>query len=143
MSNLKLIHIYFWIFILPYSSHKFILFIKIPLVFFENGIFTLSTSSSSSIYKIAIAINTPTTMTTNLKLYAPKIDLHSFFFNYYELKTTSLSLSLHIHPKKPNILILKFLWLIEPLKLMIYGGSLLFEIMSAWRRLLCTKQVIS
>ena len=41
-------------------------------------------------------------MTTNLKLYAPKIDLHSFFFNYYELKTTSLSLSLHIHPKKPQ-----------------------------------------
>ena len=76
-------------------------------------------------------------------LNAPQVDLHSFFLNSYELKTTSLSLSLHIHPKKPNILILKFLWLIEPLKLMIYGGSLLFEIMSAWRRLLCTKQVIS
>ena len=30
--------------------------------FFENGIFTLSTLSSSSIYKIVIAINTPTTM---------------------------------------------------------------------------------
>ena len=32
-------------------------------------------------------------------LNAPQIDLHSFFLNSYELKTTSLSLSLYIHPK--------------------------------------------
>ena len=58
--------------------------------------------------------------TTNLKLLMHlKIDLHSFFLNSYELKTTSLSLSLHIHPKKTKILILKFLWFIEPLKLTI------------------------
>ena len=29
------------------------------------------------------------------------------------------------------------------MKLMILGGSLLFEILSAWRRLMCVKQVIS
>ena len=40
-------------------------------------------------------------------------------------------------------MILKFLWFIEPLKLTILGGSLLFEIMGAWRRLLCDKKVIS
>ena len=38
---------------------------------------------------------------------------------------------------------LKFLWLIGPLKLVILGGSLLFEILSAWKRLMCAKQVIS
>ena len=39
--------------------------------------------------------------TTNSKvLMHLKIDLHFFFLNSYELKTTSLSLSLHIHPKK-------------------------------------------
>ena len=31
---------------------------------------------------------------------APQIDLHFFFLNSYQLKTTFLSLSLHIHPKK-------------------------------------------
>ena len=45
--------------------------------------------------------------------------------------------------KKPKILILKILWFIEPLKLTILSGSLLFEIMGAWRRLMCAKQVIS
>ena len=65
--------------------------------------------------------------TTNLKLLIHlKSDLHSFFLNSYELKTTSLSLSLHIHPKKPKILILNILWFIESLKLTILGGSLLF-----------------
>ncbi|KAG5400219.1 hypothetical protein IGI04_014826, partial [Brassica rapa subsp. trilocularis] len=32
---------------------------------------------------------------------------------------------------------------LQPLKLTILGGSLLFEILGAWRRLLCAKQVIS
>ena len=82
--------------------------------------------------------------TTILKLLMHlKIDLHSFFLNFYELKTISLSLSLLIHPKKSKILFLNFLWFIEPLKLTILGGSLLFEILGAWRRLMCAKQVIS
>ena len=76
---------------------------------FKNGIFTLSTSSSSSIYKISITINTPTTMNNQFEvLNAPQIDLNSLFLNSYELKTTLLSLSLHIHQKNPKILILKF-----------------------------------
>ncbi|KAG5378042.1 hypothetical protein IGI04_025884 [Brassica rapa subsp. trilocularis] len=112
--------------------------------FFKNGLFTLSTSSSSSIYKIVIAINTPTTMNNQFEaLNVPQIDLHFFFLNSYELKTTFLSLYLHIHPKNPKILILKFLWFIEPLKLTILGRSLLFEILGAWRRHMCAKQVIS
>ena len=41
------------------------------------------------------------------------------------------------------ILILKCVWLIEPLKLTILSGSLLFEILGAWKRFLCAKQVIS
>lgn len=103
-SNLKLTYVFFWIFRLPYSPHKFILFTKMPLVFFflfENDIFTLSTSSSSNIYKISITINTSTTMNTQFEaLNAPQIDLNSLFLNSYELKTTPLSLSLYIHPKK-------------------------------------------
>jgi len=70
---------------------------------FENVIFTLSTSSSSSIYKIAITINTPTSMNNQFEaLNAPQIDLHSLFLTCYELKTTSLSLCLHIHPKNSS-----------------------------------------
>ena len=67
---------------------------------FENGFFTLSlsTSSSSIIYKIVIAINTPTTMNNKFEaLNASKIELHSFFLISYELKTTSLLFSLYIH----------------------------------------------
>ena len=75
-------------------------------------------------------------------LNVPQINLHSFFLNSYELKTTSFSLSLRIHPKKPKILILNFLWFIEPLKLTILGGSLFSEILGAWRRILCGKQTI-
>ncbi|KAG5388603.1 hypothetical protein IGI04_030144 [Brassica rapa subsp. trilocularis] len=69
--------------------------------FFENDIFTLSPSSSSSNYKIAIVINTLTTMNNQFEaLNAPKIDLLFFFLHSYELNTTSLSLSLHIKAKK-------------------------------------------
>ena len=82
--------------------------------FFENDIFTLSPSSSSSNYKIAIVINTTTTMNNQFEaLNAPKIDLPFFFFHSCELNTTYLSLSLHNELKKPKILILKFLWFIE------------------------------
>ena len=84
------------------------------LFFFENDIFTLSLSSSSSNYKIAIVINTLTTMNNQFEaLNAPKIDLSFFFFHSCELNTTYLSLSLHNELKKPKILILKFLWFIE------------------------------
>ena len=65
----------------------------IKLLFFlsKNGIFTLLTSSSSSIYKIVIAIDTPTTMNNQFEAFnAPKIDLHFLFLNSYELKTTYL-----------------------------------------------------
>ncbi|KAG5389332.1 hypothetical protein IGI04_030873 [Brassica rapa subsp. trilocularis] len=82
-----------------------------PLIFFsfENGLFIFSTSSSSSIYKNVIAINTPTTMNNQFEaLNAPQIDLHFFFLNSYDLKIISLSLSLHIHKKKTKILILNF-----------------------------------
>ena len=108
-------------FFLPYSPHKFTLFTKMPLVFFSfrNDIFTLSTSSSSCIYKIVVAINTSTTMNNQFEaLNVPQIDLHFFFLNSYQLKTTFLSLYLHI-------------------------GSRLFEILGAWKKLMCAKQVIS
>ena len=144
-STTKLTYDFFWNFHFLYSPHKFKLFTKIPLIFFrfENRLFTLSTSSSSSIYKIVIDINTPTTMNNQSEaLNAPQIDLHSFFRNSYELKTTSLSLYFHIHPKKLKILILKFLWFNEALKL-ILRGSLLFGILGAWKRYMCAKQVIS
>ncbi|KAG5389209.1 hypothetical protein IGI04_030750 [Brassica rapa subsp. trilocularis] len=52
--------------------------------FFENDIFTLSPSSSSSNYKIAIVINTTTTMNNQFEaLNAPKIDLPFFFFHSF------------------------------------------------------------
>ena len=142
-STLELTHI-FLNFSFALFTHKFILFTKMPLVLFsKNDVFTLSTSSSSSIYKIVIDINTPTTMNNQSEaLNAPQIDLHSFFRNSYELKTTSLSLYFHIHPKKLKILILKFLWFNEALKL-ILRGSLLFGILGAWKRYMCAKQVIS
>ena len=95
-----------WIFfclIHPTSSynsrkcHQIIFFLS------ENDIFTLSPSSSSSNYKIVIVINTPTTMNNQFETFnAPKIDLHSLFLTCYELKTTSLSLCLHIHPKNSS-----------------------------------------
>ncbi|KAG5388605.1 hypothetical protein IGI04_030146 [Brassica rapa subsp. trilocularis] len=92
--------------------------------FFENDIFTLSPSSSSSNYKIAIVINTTTTMNNQFEaLNAPKIDLPFFFFHSCELNTTYLSLSLHNELKKPKILILKFLWFIESVRQTTYLGS--------------------
>ena len=50
-----------------------IIYENIIIIFFENKIFTLSSSSSSSIYNIVIAINTPTTLNNQFKaLNAPK-----------------------------------------------------------------------
>ena len=136
---------FFLNFNLPLPPPKFRLFTKMPSFFFsfENVYFTLSPSTSSSIHNIATSINNQPPWTTNLKLLMHlKINLHSFFLDSYELKTTSLYF-LSIFIQKTKILILKFLWFIEPLKLMILGGSLLFEILGAWRRILCAKQVIS
>jgi len=97
-----------WIFLLPYSPPQVHDIHENTITFFlfffsENDIFTLSPSSSSNNYKIVIVINTPTTMNNQFEaLNAPKIDLHSLFLTCYELKTTSLSLCLHIHPKNSS-----------------------------------------
>ena len=135
---------FFWNFDLTLSPPKFRLFTKMPslffLFFFENTYFTLSPSYSSSIHNIVIAINTLTTMNNQFEaLNAPKIDLHFLFSQFLWNKNNISLLSLHIHPKKPKILILKFLWFIEALKVTILGGSHLFELLCAWRRLLCAK----
>ena len=112
--------------------------------FSENDIFTLSPSSSSSNYKIAIVINTTTTMNNQFEaLNAPKIDLPFFFFHSCELNTTYLSLSLHNKLKKPKILILNFLWFIESQKLTILGGLLSFVILCVCRSLMYAKELIS
>ena len=100
----KLIYVFFfWIFLLSHSPPQIHITYENAISFFSfrNDIFTLSTSSSSCIYKIVIAINTSTTINNQFEaLNAPQIDLHFFFLNSYQLKTTFLSLSLHIHPKK-------------------------------------------
>ena len=114
-STTKLTHAFFLTFSLSYSSHKFRLFTKMSLIFFlifENSIFTFSTSSSSNIYKNVIVNNTPTTMKNQFEvLNALQIDLHFFFLNSYELKTTSFSLSLYIHKKKTQYFDSKFFML--------------------------------
>ena len=57
--------------------------------FVRNWYFTLSSSSPSSIYKIVIVINTPTTMNNQFEaLNATKINFHSCYLLSYELKTT-------------------------------------------------------
>lgn len=142
-SNTKLTYDFFLEIAFALFTQKFRLSTKMPLIFFRKWLITLSTSSSSSIYKIAIAINTPTTMNNQFEiLNAHKINLHLFFLITYELKTIYLSLSLYIH-KKTKILILKFLWFIEPLKLTILGGSLSYELLCAWRIILCAKKVLT
>ena len=97
---------FFWKFHFSYSPHKFKLFTKMPLIFFlsKMSFFTLSTSSSSRIYKIASAINTPTTMNNQFEvLNAPKINLHFLFSQFLWTNKNNISLlSLHIHPKKPR-----------------------------------------
>ena len=126
-----------------HSIHENAITVFFFFYFLENAYFTLSPSSSSSIHNITIAINTPTTMNNQFEA-LPKNRFTFFLFQFLWTKNNISLLSLHIHPKKkPKILILNFWWFIEPLKLTILGVSLLFEIMGAWRRLLCAKQVIS
>ena len=94
---------FFWNFYFPYSPHKFKLFTKIPLIIFSfrKWAFTLSTSSSSNIYKIVIVINTPTT--TNLKLLMHLKSIYtSSFLNSYELKTKYLYFLSIFIPKNPD-----------------------------------------
>ena len=112
--------------------------------FFLNSFFTLLTSSSSSTYKIAIAINTPTTMNNQFEaLNAPKIDLHSHFLTYYEIKTTSLSLCLHIHPKNSSFWF-NFFFMVDRAIQAYYSWWVTFVWGSGWlEKTLCAKEVIS
>jgi len=76
-SNTKLTYDFFEFFICPIHPKSSQYLRKCHYFFFsfENGFFTLSSSSSSSIYKIAIDINTPTTMNNQFEaLNATKID---------------------------------------------------------------------
>ena len=88
--------------------------------FWKLFFFTLSTSSSLSIYKIVIAINTPTTMNNQFEvLNAPK---NRFTLFYSQFLWTKNNISFTFSPyssKKLKILSLNFLWFIEPLKLTI------------------------
>ena len=113
-----------WTFSLPYSSHKFRLFTKMSLIFiifyFLKMTFLLFQPHHLQIFT-RMSLSSIHQPNNQLKvLNALQIDLHFFFLNSNELKT-SLSLSLCIHPKNPKILILKFLWFIEPLNLTILG----------------------
>ena len=73
----------------------------IILFFSENEHFILPSSSFSSIYNIFIAINTLTTMKNQfVTLNAPKNQFSLFLSHFLCTKTTFLSLSLIIHPKK-------------------------------------------
>ena len=67
---------------------------------FENEHFTLLSSSSSSIYNIVITMNTPTTMNNQFEaINALKNRFSLLIYHLLCAKTTSLSLSLYIHPK--------------------------------------------
>lgn len=100
-SNTKLIQSFCGIFIFLIHSKKSDYSQKYHCYsFFENGYFTLISSSSSNIYNIVIDIDTPTSMKNQFEVFnAHKINLHFFYLTYYELKTTCVSLSLLIHPK--------------------------------------------
>ena len=145
-SNTKLTHVFFGTLTClfhPQSSdysrkcHHF-------YFFFKNAYFTLSPSYSSNIHNIAIAINTPTTMNNQFEaLNAPKNRFTLFLSQFLWIKNNISFTFSPYSSKKPKIFILKYLWFIEPLKLTILDGSLLFGILGAWRRLLCAKQVIS
>ena len=80
---------------------------------------------------------------TNHTLNAPK-NWFTLFLSQFLWTKNNISFTFSPYSSKnPKILILKFLWFIEPLKLTILGGSLLFEILDAWKRHMCAKQVIS
>ena len=123
-SNTKLTHVYFFEtltclfhpqstnYLRKYNHFFFLIFSKMHIL-----LYYLHLPQVFTILSLPTIYQPP--WTTNLKLLMHlKIDLHSFILHFYELKT-SFSLSLHIHPKNPKILILKFLWFIEPLKLTI------------------------
>ena len=144
-SNTKLTHVFLKLWLASFIPKVKIIYENAITFFFFSKCILLYHPHLPQVFTILQlpSIHQPP-WTTNLKLLMHlKIDLHSFFLNSYELKTTSLSLFLHIHPKNSKILILKFVWFIKPLKLTILGGSLLFEIMGVWKRLMYAKQVIS
>ena len=118
-SNTKLTHIFFELW-LSLSPPKFRLFTKMPSLFFENAYFTLSSSSSSNIHNIVIAINTPTTMNNQFEaLNAPKNRFTLFYSQFLWTKNNIFFTFSPYSSKKLKILILNFLWFIEPLKLTI------------------------
>ena len=92
-----------------FNLKVWIIYEKCHYFFYENEHFTLPFPSSSSIYNIIIAINTPTTMNNQFEdLNAPKNQFSLFISNILFTKTISLSISLFIHPKKPQDFYSKF-----------------------------------
>ena len=103
-SNTNLTHDFLGIFICPvhrksldYSRkcHYFFLYFS-----FENEHFTLLSLFSSSIYNIVITMNTPTTMNNQFEALSALKNRFSLLISHLLCaKTTSLSLSIYIHPK--------------------------------------------
>ena len=112
--------------------------------FFSKMVFLLSQPHHLQVFtRLSLPSIYQPPWTTNLKLL---MHLNWFTLFLSQFLWTKNNISFIFSPyssKKPKILILKFLWFTEPLKLTILGGSLLFEILGAWRRLLWAKQVIS
>ena len=101
-SNTKLIHDFFETFICHIHPKSSDYLRKCDYYFFFENKFLLSHPHFLQVFTILTlpSIHQPP-WTTNLKLLMhQKIDLHSFFLNYYELKTTSLCfLSIFIQKK--------------------------------------------
>ena len=81
--------------------------------------------------------------TTNLKLLLHLKSNYPSSSHFLWTKNNNSSTFSLYSSEKPKILILKFLRFIELFKLTILGGSLSFELLCAWRRLMCAKQVFS
>ena len=143
--NKKLTHVFLELWLASFTPKVQIIHENaITFFLFENAFLTLSPSSSSSIHNIVIAINTPTTMNNQFEALNVLKNWFTLFLSQFLWTKNNVSFTFSPYSSKnPKILILKFLWFIEPLKLTILSGSLLFEIMGAWRRLMCAKQVIS
>ena len=102
------------------SSRNAIIIIII-IFLFENEYFTLSSSSSPSIYNIVISINTPTTMNNQFDLLMHQnFDFYSSYLITYAHKSHLFHL-LFKFIQNPKILIPSFVSFIETLKLMILG----------------------
>ena len=121
---------FFWKFHLPYSSQKFRLFTKMPLIFFFSKMaFLLSQPHHLQLFtRLPLPSIHQPPWTTNLKLlmHLKSNYTHSFLFLMNEKQHLFHFLSIFI--KKTKILILIFfLWFIEPFKLTILDRSLSFR----------------